>query len=626
MKEVKKNIQQLLLRLGIAFLMFSASRLMFIVFNKSYFPDININVFFYGLRFDLVAICYLFAPFILLHVIPLIKYEYTWREKALRALFTIGISIGLFLNFIDVIYYSFIFKRSTFDLFDAIGNDGVRLIPTFIKDFWYMIPIYIGIVLGIDFLYKKTIKLCSLKTTEKQWIIKSALFIVVVLFTIIGARGGTQLKPLSIPDGGKYAKAENIPVLFNTPFTLLLSIQIDPQRELIYYKPDVASKLYTPLQKIEGKGKYKGRNIVFIVLESFASEYIGYYNLGKGYTPFLDSLFKESYVFVNNRSNGLRSIEALPAMFAGIPHLNNTPYILSLNSTNQLYAFPHRLKELGYNTSFYHGGENGTMGFDAFCGLAGVDSYFGINEYPNGKKDYDGNWGIYDEPYLQYYAEELNTKKEPFFSSVFTLSSHHPYSIPEKYNNKFEEGNTKVLETIGYTDFSLRKFFKSIQKESWFKNTLFVITADHPAQPMSEYYIKANGKYKVPLAFFDPQGKLKGSTVKNAKHSDLPSTILGLLGDTVKVVNFGEDLFIDQKSFCVNYMSNNYNFRLDGLLVQFNGEEITGAFAESDSLLLINLKDSLDYQSRILFIENKGKAYIQQHSTRVKNNQLKPKD
>jgi|TARA_B110000261_G_scaffold154126_1_gene185405 phosphoglycerol transferase MdoB-like AlkP superfamily enzyme len=625
MKVVKKNIRQLLLRLGIAFLMFSASRLLFLVFNKSYFPDINIKVFFYGLRFDLVAICYLFAPFILLHVIPLIKYEYAWREKALRVLFHIGSLIGLFLNFIDVIYYNFIFKRSTFDIFDAIGEDGGRLLPTFIKDFWYMIPIYIGIVLGIDFLYKKTIKLPYLETIKKQLVIKFVLFIVVVLLTITGARGGTQLRPLSIYDGGKYTEAQNIPVLFNTTFTLLLSIQINTESELLYYDPKVVKELYTPIQKIEGKGKFKGKNIVFIILESFASEYIGYYNSGKGYTPFLDSLFNESYVFVNNRSNGLRSIEALPAMFAGIPNLNNTPYILSLNSTNKLYAFPHRLKELGYNTSFYHGGENGTMGFDAFCGLAGVDSYFGINEYPHKKSDYDGNWGIYDEPYLKYYAEELKTKKAPFFSSVFTLSSHHPYSIPEKYENKFKEGGKEVLETIGYTDFSLKQFFKSIQNEIWYENTLFVITADHPAQPINEYYIKANGKFKVPLAFFDPNGKLKGRTVKNAKHSDIPSTLLGLLGDTVKVVNFGEDLFIDQESFCVNYVSNNYNFREDSLVVQFNGVNVIGAFAESDSLLLINLKDSADYQSRILFIENKGKAYLQQYYTRVINNQLIPK-
>jgi phosphoglycerol transferase MdoB-like AlkP superfamily enzyme len=625
MKEIKKNIQQLLLRLGLAFLIFSAARLLFLVLNASYFPDINFSVFFYGLRFDLVAICYLFAPFILLHAIPLIKYESGWREKALRLLFHVGSSVGLFLNFVDVIYYNFVFKRSTFDLFDAIGNDGGRLLPTFIKDFWYMIPIYIGTVLGIDFLYNKTITLSSKKAIKKKWAIKFVVFIVVSLLTIIGARGGTQLKPLSIPDGGKYTETHNIPVLFNTPFAMLLSVQIDTQKELKYYETGLAGELYTPIQKIEGKGKYKGKNIVFIILESFASEYIGYYNPGKGYTPFLDSLFKQSYVFENSRSNGLRSIEALPAMFAGIPNLNNTPYILSLSSINQLYAFPHRLKELGYSTSFYHGGENGTMGFDAFCGLAGVDSYFGINEYPHKKRDYDGNWGIYDEPYLQYYAEELKTKKEPFFSSVFTLSSHHPYSIPEKYENKFEEGGKKVLETIGYTDFSLKQFFKSIQNESWYENTLFVITADHPAQPINEYYIKANGKFKVPLAFFDPNGKLKGRTVKNAKHSDIPSTLLGLLGDTVKVLNFGEDLFIDQESFCVNYVSNNYNFREDSLVVQFNGVNVIGAFAESDSLLLINLKDSVDYQSRILFIENKGKAYLQQYFTRVINNQLIPK-
>lgn len=624
MREVKNNVQQLMMRLGLAFLTFSIARLLFLVLNKSYFPDIDFSVFFYGLRFDLVAICYFFSPFVLLHIIPVIKYEVVWRRKTLRWLFHIGNSVGLFLNFVDVIYYNFIFKRSTFDLFDAIGKDGGRLLPAFIKDFWYMIPLFIGIIIGIDFLYKKTIRSTYQATTKKQWISKFILLILVAVLTVIGARGGTQLKPLSIPDGGKYTEAQNIPVLFNTPFTLILSVQINTQKEVRYFESDLAKQLYSPIQKIEGKGDYKGKNVVLIVLESFATEYIGYYDERKGYTPFLDSLFNESYVFVNNRSNGLKSIEALPAMFAGIPNLNNTPYILSLNSTNKLYAFPHRLKELGYNTSFYHGGENGTMGFDAFCALAGVDAYFGINEYSNKERDYDGNWGIFDEPYLQYYAEELKKKKEPFFSSVFTLSSHHPYSIPKKHENKFKEGDAEVLETIGYSDFALKQFFKSIENESWYNNTLFVITADHPAQPMSRYYIKANGKYKVPLAFFDPQGKLKGVSSKNAKHSDFPSTILGLLGDDIRVVNFGQDLFSDEKSFCVNYRNNNYNFRLDSLLVQFNGDEVTGVFAEKDSFLGNNLKDSLDYQSQILLIEQKGKAYIQQYSTRVKNNQLIP--
>ena len=104
MEEIKKNIKQLFLRLGLAFLIFSIARLLFLLFNKSYFPDINYNVLFYGLRFDLVSICYLYSPFILLHVIPLLKYEVVWREKALRLLFHLGSSIGLFLNLVDVIY------------------------------------------------------------------------------------------------------------------------------------------------------------------------------------------------------------------------------------------------------------------------------------------------------------------------------------------------------------------------------------------------------------------------------------------------------------------------------------------------------------------------------------------
>lgn len=622
MDAVRKNINQLVLRLGLAFLTFSIARLLFYLFNYSDFPDIDLSVFFYGLRFDWVAISYLFLPFIFLHIVPVPNITVSWRKKILRVLFHIGNSVGLFLNFVDVIYYNFIFKRSTFDLFNSIGSDGGRLLPTFIRDFWYMIPIFAVVVFGIDVLYKKTV--CDEEKLKHSWITQSVAFVFFVAITITGARGGVQLKPLNIADGGKYTDAQNIPVLFNTPFTLLLSVQINTQEQLKYFDRSKAEQLYSPIQKIEGVGGYEGKNIVFIILESFGSEYIGFYNSNKGYTPFLDSLLDESYVFLNNRSNGLKSIEALPAMFAGIPNIHRTPYILSLNSTNQLYAFPHRLKELGYNTSFYHGGENGTMGFDAFCSLAGVDAYYGINEYPFPEKHYDGNWGIFDEPYLQYYAKELSTKQEPFFSSVFTLSSHHPYTIPDQYENMFEGGEKKVLETIEYTDFALKRFFKTIESESWFKNTLFVITADHPAQPIETYYIKANGKYQVPLAFYDPTGELKGVDERNSKHSDIPSTIMSLLGDTISFVNFGHDLFSEDPSLCINYRNNNYNFRMDSLLVQFDGEFVTGVFAETDSLLINNLKDSVYLKERIQNIELKGKAYLQQYSRRIKNNQLTP--
>jgi phosphoglycerol transferase MdoB-like AlkP superfamily enzyme len=625
MSGVKHNIKQLLLRLGLAFLTFFIARLLFLVLNKTYFPDINLNVFFYGMRFDWVAISYLFLPFIILHILPVSNYEAVWRKKSLRLLFHTGNFIGLFLNFIDVIYYNFVFKRSTYDLFESMGDDAGRLLPIFIKDFWYMIIIYAVVVYGIDLLYKKTIKPSIDSSSEKQWVAKTLVFVFFGAIAVIGARGGTQLKPLSIPDGGKYTTAQNIPVLVNTPFTIFLSIQIGAQQEFSYFDKGEAEKIYSPIQKVEGKGPFKNRNVVMLILESFATEYVGFYNNGKGYTPFLDSLLGESYVFVNNRSNGQRSIEALPALFAGIPNLTQPPYILSVNATNQIYAFPHRLKELGYNSSFYHGGENGTMSFDAFCGLAGVDKYYGIDEYPNKERDYDGNWGIFDEPYFQYFADELKQKKQPFFSALFTLSSHHPYAIPEKYSNKFPTGKLNVFETIGYTDFALKQFFESVKNEAWYENTIFVITADHTAQCLDKYYIKSNGRFKVPLAFFDPQGEFKGVNTKMAKHSDLPSTLLSMLGDTVDVLNFGQDLLSKEKSFSVNASGGYYYFRSDSMLIQFDGEQSKFAWLESDSLLKNNLRKSAVLQPEIDAIIEKGKSYLQQYSERINQGKMLPK-
>ena len=131
-----------------------------------------------------------------------------------------------------------------------------------------------------------------------------------------------------------------------------------------------------------------------------------------------------------------------------------------------------------------------------------------MEDYPDEKKDYDGNWGIYDEHYLQYFAQKLNSFKQPFFSSLFTLSSHHPYSIPIDYKGVFDQGNLNVHETIGYTDMALEKFFLKVKNESWFKNTIFIITADHPAQSEFLFYKKDNGRYKVPLAFYVPNSIL----------------------------------------------------------------------------------------------------------------------
>ena len=193
-----------------------------------------------------------------------------------------------------------------------------------------------------------------------------------------------------------------------------------------------------------------------------------HYNDAKGYTPFLDSLISHSLVMERAFSNGVKSIEALPSIISSIPTLMNNPFITSSYATNKYNSLPKLLKNEGYSTSFYHGGNRGTMGFYQYCKKAGFDKYFGREDY-NNEKDYDGFWGIYDGPFFNYFLEKLNLEKEPFFSSIFSLSSHPPYKIPSEFDNVFNKGKLNIHENISYTDFVLGKFFRELNKKNGIK-------------------------------------------------------------------------------------------------------------------------------------------------------------
>ena len=171
------------------------------------------------------------------------------------------------------------------------------------------------------------------------------------------------------------------------------------------------------------------KNVFVIILESFSSEHIGALthqigNKNTDFTPFLDSLAEKSLVF-EGFANGKRSIEGIPAILASLPTWMTEDFITSQYSSNKFNSLASILKAEGYNTSFFHGGKNGTMGFDAFSKSAGFEFYYGKNEYPD-QSDFDGSWGISDEPYLQYIAKTLNTTPEPFLGSciyAFVASS-----------------------------------------------------------------------------------------------------------------------------------------------------------------------------------------------------------
>jgi phosphoglycerol transferase MdoB-like AlkP superfamily enzyme len=288
----------------------------------------------------------------------------------------------------------------------------------------------------------------------------------------------------------------------------------------------------------------------------------------------------------------------------------NEAFITSPYGSNQTNSIASLLKAEGYYTAFFHGGSNGTMGFDAFANLAGFDDYFGRIEY-NNEADYDGNWGIWDEEFFQFTAKTLNQKKQPFFATLFTLTSHHPYLIPAKYNGKFKKGDTPIKQSIAYSDFALRQFFETVKKMPWFKNTLFVFCADHTGISSDEYYLNRIGNYAIPILYYFPNGDLKGLNKTVTQQIDIMPSILDYLNYPKAYYSFGNSVFDTAITHnALMYYNDVFQLVSTDYFIEFTGNKATCMFnVLTDSVLKNNL--ILTQPNKAKDLENIAKAVIQ---------------
>ncbi|MDP8228589.1 MAG: LTA synthase family protein, partial [Candidatus Electryoneaceae bacterium] len=337
-----------------------------------------------------------------------------------------------------------------------------------------------------------------------------------------------------------------------------------------------------------------------------------------GYTPFLDSLMQQSLSF-KGFANGEKSMDAIPSILSGIPSMMNRSYLVSSYVGNNVESLASKLKENGYATAFYHGGTNGTMGFESYSKVAGFDNYYGRTEYKN-EDDFDGDWGIFDGPFLQYMASTLNETPQPFFATVFTLSSHHPYVLPDGFENRFPKGTLDIHETVAYADDALREFFKTASMMPWFNNTLFVITSDHTFPPYFDEYKTAWGRYSVPIVFYSPEDTLKSNKEITVQHIDILPSILDYVNYNGKYFSYGSSVFDDTEiHFAVSYLPTTYQLIKGDYLYKFDGVKDLALYNfRKDPMLMENLLEKED--SILNEMSNITKAVIQQYNNRMIHN------
>ncbi|MBC8046259.1 MAG: LTA synthase family protein [Fimbriimonadaceae bacterium] len=590
---------------------------------------------FHGIRYDIASILVVNVLFILLHIIPNPFRETIYYQRTLKILFYVFNGIALMFESGDFIYFPYGLQRTSMHEL-GLTND-TSILPQVLKDFWYIFIIVTIIIIGIEYLYRKTEiqykKHIKIKPVQIHYPVQLAIMCLLVVASLIGARGGVGPDPISPQSAANMVNDERLSELvINTPFSVLYAVSHRKVEEPNFFNDSDLKNMYSmyhenvQFYKPPDQQNDAPKNICVIVLESFSKEYIGYFNpKRKGYTPFLDSLLQQGLCFTNAYSNGKSSNQGIIAITSGVPVLMPEPLISSVYGVNDIDGVGSYLKEKGYKSYFFHGANNGSMGFDFFMERCGMSGYFGRNEYDN-DADFDGNWGIFDEPFLKWTANTMTNFQQPFFTEIFTISSHHPFTVPKEYKGKFKKGPIPMLEVVGYADYALEQFFIEAKKQPWFNNTLFILVPDHPGPPIpgDAFYQNQVGAHSSWMLLYKPDGEFTGTTDMVVQHSDILPTVLDYAGYKGKYMAFGNSIFdTTAHRLAFNYHSNDFMLLDDYYVLQYNGIKTEGLFAyKQDSLLQNNLSETLpDIKDKM---EDKLKAIIQVHHHAMIHNKLLP--
>ena len=594
----------------------------------------SVHEFFYlcfiGLTFDTSAILYANVLFILISLIPFKNINNDKFQKRIMILYFSTNLIAYSTNFFDFIYYRFSQSRLTTRVFDILENETnkMALAGSFIYNYWHVFIFFFLLVYVWIYLYKK-IEITHIKPIYdlKFYIFSTLSSLFIVFVCVIGVRGGigNATRPINMVDAHRFVKKGiHADFVLNSPFSFIRTFNKNFFKKKNFMDPSKVNQVLNPIKKVNDS-VYSQPNVMILVMESFGREYIGAFNKKRNienyvsYTPFLDSLSNNSMIFTNAFANGRQSIEALPSILASVPSFK-IPFTSSPYANQEIQSLVSVFNEKGYTTSFFHGAPNGSMGFLGLSNILKFDNYFGKNEF-NDNSLYDGFWGIWDEPFLQYVNNTTSKLKEPFFSTFFSLSSHEPFYVPEKYEGVFPKGDVQMHQVIGYSDNALRKFFESAKKEPWFENTIFIITADHTNQFWYPYYSAPVNRFSIPVLFYHPNNSLKGENDVLMQQMDIFPSLIDLLGYDKSLNTWGRSVFSDLgQPFSINYSGTVYHFSMNKFTLVFDGNEVIGVYDIDDYWLennIINDK-TIDFNKEEIYL----KAFIQDYMDRIIDKKL----
>ncbi len=621
-------------------------RVVFVLCNRNAFADTLSGseipgILAGGFVYDTAAICYTNLLYLALLLIPLHYKERGWWRKLLKWVYVLPNAIAIFINLADTVFFKFRSQRTTMAFFSEFGNDhnlgqivGIEIVHN-----WYLVLLLALFIWALWKFY--TNPPSEIRNLKLYYISQSALLVICGYCGISGMRGhwllGSINRPITVNYAFQFTESPlNAGIILNTPFTLIRTmghVTLVPPK--VYKTREELEAVYNPVHFPKEGAPQRRKNIVMIILESFSREFVGGLNRDTGaaqhqsLTPYMDAMLDSCLYYDEMIANTFFSIDVAPAVLAGIPRAQY-PFVNSTYSVNKINSLATELKNWGYTSAYFHGADNESLGIKAFTQHAGVDHYYGLNEYladkrTGGMKDYDGTWGIWDEEFLQYYCMMLSDMQQPFVAGLFTLTSHHPYNVPERYQDRFkDDGILPIHKVVSYTDMALHEFFESARKQPWFGNTIFVICADHTsAQRAETIYKKDIGKLRIPILIYDPSGELpRGRQPGIIQHTDIMPTLLAYMGYDRPFVAFGKNvLATDQKDMWAFNWNAVPTLVMGDYFMMTDGEKVSALYnykedpTQEHNLLGKGVADEKKMEALLM-------AIVQQYVERMQANEL----
>ncbi len=437
---------------------------------------------------------------------------------------------------------------------------------------------------------------------EKKYPAEIAVLFFLLIILFVPIRGGIQKIPINHSDVYFSEKLFADHAALNLPWNLTHSVlnAHSNSNPFQYFSEEKADSLVNTLQN--NGSTYPQRilstnrpNIILIIMESLTAKLTGFAGGEKGVTPNLDKIAKEGLAFTNIYAAGDRSEKGQVAIFSGYPNQAITSIIKTPTKTQGLPSLNRILQKAGYYTSFTYGGELEFANIKSYLLNTGYENLVSKYSFPLAERT--TSWGVHDHFVFQKFYSDLQKTPQPFFATLFTLSSHEPFDVPMHPHFKGNDETVLFKNAVYYTDSTIGNFINKIKQEKWWDNTLVILVADHGHPLPGNDENDKPSKFHIPLIFYGGALKIKGTYAKTGSQTDIASTLLHQLDLPTQDFIWSRNLLDSSTSNFAFYCFNNgFGFMTDS-------SQVTVDNASGKVIYHLPLLDSAAVEM--------GKAYMQ---------------